>query len=69
MARRSGPFRNRVTPFGTVVATPERGLLMGNRGCLHDDHGIIIRHSQATRWISCTPTWPGPRRKLMAPGQ
>jgi hypothetical protein len=63
------PLRNRVTPFGDIVATPERGLLMGNRGCLHDDHGTIVRHSRAQRWISCTPTWPGTRRQLMAPGR
>ena len=28
--------QNRVTPFGEVVAVPERGTLMGNRGVLHD---------------------------------
>ena len=33
------PLRNRVTPFGDVVAVPERGLVYGNRGCLHNAAG------------------------------
>ena len=29
------PFRNRVTPLGELIATPERGLVYGNRlSCL-----------------------------------
>lgn len=31
------PRQNRVTPFGEIVAVPERGTFMGNRGVLHDD--------------------------------
>ena len=30
------PLRNRVTPFGEIVAVPAHGLLLGNRGVLHD---------------------------------
>jgi hypothetical protein len=47
------PFRNRITPFGELVATPERGLVYGNRGRLHDEHGVIRRQWQVKRWISC----------------
>jgi hypothetical protein len=47
------PFQNRVTPFGDLVATPERGLVYGNRGRLHDEHGVIRRQWQVKRWISC----------------
>jgi hypothetical protein len=47
------PFQNRVTPFGDLVATPERGLVYGNRGRLHDEHGVIRRDWQVKRWISC----------------
>jgi hypothetical protein len=47
------PFQNRVTPFGELIATPERGLVYGNRGRLHDEHGVIRRHWQVKRWISC----------------
>jgi hypothetical protein len=34
------PFQNRVTPLGELVATPERGLVYGNRGRLHDEQGV-----------------------------
>jgi hypothetical protein len=47
------PFQNRVTPLGELIATPERGLVYGNRGRLHDAHGIIRRQWQVKRWISC----------------
>lgn len=29
------PRQNRVDPFGNLQATPDRGMLMGNRGSLH----------------------------------
>jgi hypothetical protein len=47
------PFQNRVTPLGALIATPERGLVYGNRGRLHDEHGVIRRQWQLKRWISC----------------
>jgi hypothetical protein len=47
------PLQNRVTPMGELIATPERGLLYGNRGRLHDEHGVIRRPWQVKRWISC----------------
>ena len=33
------PLQNRVTPLGELIADPARGLVYGNRGCLHDDDG------------------------------
>src|SRR5262245_48812251 len=62
------PRQNRVTPLGSLVATPERGTLMGNRGCLHDDQQRIRRHSQGTRWIVCVLEFKGRRRNVMTPG-
>jgi hypothetical protein len=47
------PLQNRVTPLGELVATPERGLVYGNRGRLHDERGEIRRQWQVKRWISC----------------
>jgi hypothetical protein len=47
------PLQNRVTPLGELVATPERGLVYGNRGRLHDERGVIRRQWQVKRWISC----------------
>jgi hypothetical protein len=37
------PLRNRVTPLSELVADSGRGLVYGNRGCLHDDRGNIRR--------------------------
>lgn len=56
------PFQNRVTPLGELIATPERGLLYGNRGRLHDEHGVIRRPWQVKRWISCRLEFRGRRR-------
>jgi len=63
------PLRNRVTPFGDLVAVPDRGALMGNRGVLHDDERRIVRFSQGRRWIACLTDVKGRRRPLMTPGR
>ena len=47
------PLQNRVTPFSELVAHPARGLLYGNRGCMHDDAGRIRRRYGTRRWIAC----------------
>lgn len=47
------PLQNRVTPLGELVADPARGLVYGNRGCLHDEEGRIRRRYAVKRWISC----------------
>jgi hypothetical protein len=56
------PFQNRVTPLGELIATPERGLVYGNRGRLHDEHGVIRRQWQVKRWISCRLEFRGRHR-------
>lgn len=61
--------QNRVLPTGAIVAHPARGLFMGNRGCLHDAGGRIVRHARGRRWICCLTAFRGRRRPLMAPGQ
>ena len=62
------PRQNRVTPMGEIVAVPDRGTLMGNRGHLHDAHGRVRREWQLTRWIACVLEFKGRRRKVMTPG-
>jgi hypothetical protein len=57
------PATNRVTPFGEIVAIEQRGLFMGNRGCLHRDR-TIVRAWQVRRWITCLLEfrgWVAPR--------
>ncbi|HST26665.1 MAG TPA: hypothetical protein VLJ76_11825 [Gaiellaceae bacterium] len=64
------PLRNRVTPLGELVADPARGLVYGNRGCLHDDQGRIRRRYNGKLWISCRLEFKGWRRsRLMQPGR
>jgi hypothetical protein len=62
--------RNRVTPFGELVADPGRGLVYGNRGCLHDEQGRIRRRYAGRRWIACRLEFRGWRRSpLLQPGR
>ena len=56
--------------MGELIATPERGLVYGNRGCLHDAQGEIRRGYATKRWIACRLCFRGRRRSpLMAPGR
>ena len=64
------PRQNRVTPLGELVATRERGLVYGNRGCLHDDAGRIRRRYNGKRWIACRLQFRNRRRgPLLQPGR
>jgi hypothetical protein len=64
------PLQNRVTPLGELIADPARGLVYGNRGCLHDELGRIRRRSAGKRWIACRLQFRGwQRRPLMQPGR
>jgi hypothetical protein len=64
------PLQNRVTPLGEVIASPERGLVYGNRGRLHDSDQTIRRKYNGRRWIACRLQFRGRHRpRLMAPGR
>jgi hypothetical protein len=63
------PLQNRVTPLGELVADPAYGLVYGNRGCLHDARGEIVRAWQVKRWIACLLEFKGRRRPLLRPGR
>jgi hypothetical protein len=59
-----------MTPFGDIVVAPARGLVYGNRGCLHDARGEIRRPFDGKRWIACRLEFRGRRRaKLQQPGR
>ncbi|NIA68441.1 hypothetical protein HBA54_07530 [Pelagibius litoralis] len=63
------PLQNRVTPFSTIQAVDSRGLVMGNRGCLHGDERDLRSQRWRTKsWIVCRLAWKGVRRRLMKPG-
>src|SRR5262245_64240364 len=64
------PLRNRVTPTSELVADTARGLVYGNRGCLHDEQGRIRRRYNGKRWIACRLEFRGWRRSpLLQPGR
>lgn len=63
----AGPRRNRVDPFGDLHAVPARGLFTGNRGCVVDDTGNVVRHHGATLWITCRTEFRGWRWPLSQP--
>jgi hypothetical protein len=64
------PLQNRVTPLGELIAHPARGLVYGNRGCLHDEQGRIRRRFAGKRWIACRLEFRGRRRApLMQAGR
>lgn len=63
------PRQNRITPFGEIIATPARGTLMGNRGCLHNREQRIVRPYQLQRWIICVLEFKGRKHGIMTPGQ
>jgi hypothetical protein len=63
-------LRNRVTPLSELIADPARGLVYGNRGCLHDGAGQIRRRYAGRRWIACRLRFRGwHRAPLLQPGR
>ena len=65
------PLQNRVTPLGELIADPARGLVYGNRGCLHDATGRIRRRYNGKRWIACRLEFRGlaARRRCCSPAR
>jgi hypothetical protein len=64
------PLRNRVTPTGEIVRDPHRGLMMGNRGCLHGlGRDLGVSRWRSKLWICCVLEWKGVRRDPMPPGR
>ncbi|PLX36556.1 MAG: hypothetical protein C0606_14870 [Hyphomicrobiales bacterium] len=64
------PLQNRVTPANEIIATPHRGLMMGNRGILHGtDRTLGVARWTHPHWISCVTAFKGRRRELMRPGR
>jgi hypothetical protein len=62
------PLQNRVDPYGQICSTPARGMLMGNRGCLHDHGDHPVRQYAVRRWLICVLDFKGRTRRPMPPG-
>jgi hypothetical protein len=63
------PLQNRVLPDGSIVAAPQRGTMMGNRGgAFHrDDQTLAARRWHSRQWICCVLSFKGRRRPVMQP--
>lgn len=63
-------LQNRVNPWGEIVATPERGTMMGNRGGkFHRDDKTLGRRRWASRhWICCELHYKGLHHEPMGEG-
>ena len=61
------PLQNRVTPEGEIIATPERGMVMGNRGGrIHrDDRSLGRVRWKSKAWITCRLAFKGRHRTVM----
>lgn len=62
------PLQNRVTPFGEIVAIPQRGGFTGNRGIIHDPatKTLLNRRWALRAWITCALHYKGMHREVMA---
>jgi hypothetical protein len=61
------PLQNRVTPEGEIIATPHRGLLMGNRGGpFHlPNRTLRSRRWHSKQWIACVLDFKNRHRPAM----
>ncbi len=64
------PLQNRVDPFGKLVATSARGMLLGNRGGRfhRDDQTLGRRRWASKQWIACVCEFKQRRRVVWAAG-
>jgi hypothetical protein len=61
------PLQNRVLPTGEVVAIPDRGMFVGNRGIIHSPatKTLLKKRWSADAWLTCVLDFRGRRRKVM----
>jgi hypothetical protein len=63
------PRQNRVTPYGELIAVPDRGMFWGNRGPLLDRQGRLARYAARRAWPICVLSFKGRRRRQWTPGR
>jgi hypothetical protein len=61
--------QNRVTPYGALIAVPDRGMFWGNRGPLLNPEGRLARYSRGRAWAVCVLDFKGRRRQQWVPGR
>jgi hypothetical protein len=68
LGREAMSLQNRVTPFGNIVAIPQRGIFTGNRGIIHDPATkTLLRKRWASKaWLICRCDYKDRRRDVIA---
>ena len=63
-------LQNRVDPWGRIIATPERGTMMGNRGGKfhRDDRTLGNRRWASRHWIACELHYKNTHHDAMGQG-
>jgi hypothetical protein len=61
------PLQNRVLPSGEIVAIPDRGMFVGNRGIIHSPatKTLLRKRWSTDAWLTCVLEFRGRRRKVM----
>jgi hypothetical protein len=61
------PLQNRVMPTGEIIATPARGMFVGNRGIIHDPatRTLLKKRWSTDAWLTCVLEFRGRRRQVM----
>ena len=62
------PLQNRVNPEGEICRSSARGMLMGNRGCLHNEAREIVARSKRDAWVTCRIEFKNIKRRVMDAG-
>ena len=61
------PLQNRVLPTGEIVAIPDRGMFVGNRGIIHNPatKTLLRKRWSTDAWLTCVLEFRGRRRRVM----
>ena len=61
------PLQNRVMPTGEILAIPDRGMFVGNRGIIHNPatKTLLRKRWSTDAWLTCVLEFRGRRRKVM----
>ncbi len=61
------PYQNKVDPWGNIQAVSSRGMFLGNRGVLHNEHQEIVTTHRIKGWVTCILQFKDRHREIMTP--
>lgn len=62
------PLQNRVDPWSRLIAVPDRGAWLGNRGVLHNEQKQIVAPWRHKTWVTCQLEFRGRKRVVFGKG-